>query len=101
MNLIFSFIFGFIIGIITINLIFMKTTTRIDEEYKTVYETVIPDQKGQFKIVTSETFNGLKSKLFLNTKFEKDLEVRNLNSYPDQLKQEIHINALHKFLINY
>lgn len=101
MNLIFSFILGFIIGIFSINLIFMKTTTRIDEDYKTVFETVIQNQKGQFKIVTSETFNGLKSKLFLNTEFKKELEVRNLKNYSEELKKEIHLKALHKFLINY
>ena len=98
MNIFFSFILGFLIGILTINIFLMKTKKNKDENYKTVFETVFNDQEKIYKIITKEFFTGLKSKLFINNKFEKDLNYRNIKFYSDHFINEIHNNSINKFL---
>lgn len=98
-----KFILGYFLGIITILFIdmYMKTKIFNDEDGKKIFQTSINQKKNIYVIRTNETFYGLKSKLFCNSIFVKDLNKRNLQSYSNELKKELHKNAINIFLTKY
>jgi hypothetical protein len=79
----------------------MKTTETRDENNSPVFLSRSASGTKIYTIKTSIHFCGIKSKLYCNNVFIKDLENRKIKTYPLELFRTLHKNAIKKFLTKY
>lgn len=98
MRVFFGILIGFILGYNTNMLREMKTEILTNQEGEKVFTTRFNKENKTFVIRTENCFTGLKSKLYSNNTFVKDLQVRKLKKYPYELKKEMHNKSINQFL---
>jgi hypothetical protein len=79
----------------------MRTTETRDENNSPVFLSHKANETKIYTIMTSIHFCGIKSKLYCNNVFIKDLGNRKIKTYSVELFRTLHQNAIKQFLTKY
>ena len=79
----------------------MNIFKSVDQNNKPTLTSSLIKEGKTYVIKTGLHFYGLKSKLYCNGAFIKDLQKRNLKEYPKELINTLHNNAIKQLLTKY